>query len=392
MPSAAPAPAAPARDPLDDGALAPPPPPLPPAPAPPLVRRLGGLARRAAWRVMHPAAREPYLPQPRPRPLDRLYFESIDGWRAPLLWAPPAPGGPGEPVVLAHALGLSPDAFRLDDRRGLVGCLTRAGFSVYLLCHRGDAAAIPPDGARPFDFDDILERDVPAALARVREHSGFVRAHWVGHGLGGQLGLAWAARGGPGALASVVSVGAPVVFAGADLRTEVRRAARVAALLPGQWRLPTSAVGWAVAPWIGDGAALDGLGSAATAGPDARGLLCFGTGDLAAGIVAQVGRWLAAGSWTDRSGLLDYAESLRGASGPLLVVASPDDVVCPAAAALAALDAWGEGPRERVVVPGYGHVDPLTAGDAQDRVAAPIVAFLDRHRRRAWPDPSDPVP
>ena len=384
MPPSA-APPAPAHDPVDDGALASPP-PSPSAPPIPLARRLGGLARRAAWRVLWPGERGPYLPGERPRPLVRLYYEAVDGWRAPLFWVPPCPGGSGEPVVLAHALGLAPDGFRLHARAGLAEALSRAGFSVYLLAHRGDAAAMAPAGAADFDFDAVLERDVPAALARVAEHSGLPRAHWVGHGLGGQLGLGWAGRAGRGALASVVAIAAPVRFVEQRAGSELVRAARVASLLPAHWHLPTRGIAWALAPTVGTGLAVDGVASSRTRGALARGLLCHGADDPAVGLIAQVGRWSVTGVWSDRTGLVDYAETLGAADGPLLVVAGGEDRICPPADALAAVAKWGGAPHAQVVVPGYAHLDPLTADDVEERVVDPVVAFLVRHRRRAWPE------
>mgnify|MGYP002005929939 FL=1 len=177
-----------------------------------------------------------------PRPVARLYYESSDGWRAPLRLLPPAAGGAGEPVVLAHATGLHPDAWRLGEGLTLARALSRAGFAVYLLSHRGDVDALPPHPRAGFDFDDILGRDLPAALARIREHAGFSRIHWVGHGMGGQLGLAHAARSRGEDLASVVVLGAPARFERDAVRSEVRRLARVAGLMPAHWRLPVRSV------------------------------------------------------------------------------------------------------------------------------------------------------
>lgn len=362
------------------GALASPPPPLT-APEPILARQLGRLARRTVWRVLHPAARESFRPQERLRALDRLVYHSSDGWRAPLLWLPPVPGGSGEPVVLAHALGLSPDAFRIDLQHSLAGALRRAGFSVYLLAHRGDRAAEPPLRGGAFSFDDVLERDLPAALARVREHSGFPQVHWVGHGLGGQLGLAWAGR---DRLASVTALCAPVSFAASEQRTELRRMARIAAVLPCHWSLPTGSLAWAVAPWVGDGSALAGACSASTGGEQARGMLCQGSQDLGVGLIRQIGRWIDSGCWTDATGLLDYAASLADARDPLLVLAAQNDALCPPRRALEAAERWGGSPTSSRVLSGYAHLDPLTACDADAQVFQPIVRFLSAHRRRAW--------
>jgi pimeloyl-ACP methyl ester carboxylesterase len=306
-----------------------------------------------------------------------LYYESVDGWRAPLFFVPAAPGTAGEPVVLAHALGLSPDAFRVDPDGGIVTTLSRAGFSVYLLTHRGDAASLPPPDPRRFDFDDILERDLPAAMARVYEHAGYRRPHFVGHGLGGQLGLAYAARFGADGPATVTAIHAPVAFGAAAARSELRQASRIVSLLPSHWRIPTAAMAWATAPWVeGDH----------PRGSRVRGLLCRGMDDVSLGLAQQMARWIRSGSWTDRTGHIDYAESLVDARCPLLVVAPGRDRWCGSQDALLALERWGGGSRSRVLVEGYDHLDPLVSTERQPEWVDALVTFLSRHRARSVAD------
>jgi oxygen-independent coproporphyrinogen-3 oxidase len=331
---------------------------------------------------MHPAAKERYVEAPAPRPLTRLYYEADDGWRAPLLYLPPVPGGAGEPVVLAHALGFGADAFRYGTGSTLAGHLSDAGFAVYLLTHRGDRDAIAPD-RRGFTFDDVVEHDVPAALARVREHARYPRAHWVGHGLGGQLGLAWAARSAADGLASVVALCAAVRFE--VTRSEARRAVVVAGLLPAHWSLPARSLGPFVAPWIDEGRDLLEHVRPGTTSPDRlRGVLHHAVEDLPIGLVRQMSRWLSAGSLVDAHGLLDYPEALRDARVPLLVGVAGGDRVCAPACGSAALDTWG-GEGDLLVFPDtYGHLDPLLARDAEARVFGPVKAWLSERRRLAW--------
>ena len=298
---------------------------------------------------------------------------------------PAAPGSPGEPLILAHALGLHPDAFRLGGVGTLAHALSRAGFTVYLLAHRGDRDALPPDGARPFDFDAVLRRDVPAAVARVREHAGFPRVHWVGHGLGGQLGLAWASRTAGEHLASLVAVGAPTRFEPGAARSEIRRLTRAAELLPRGWSLPARALAWSAVPWVD--AASDVLGQVqpgSAHAPRLRGVLTYATEDLPVGLLRQVSRWQRTGTWSDRTGLVDYAEALADARGPLLVVCGPDDRLCPPDAALWAAARWG-GSAESLLLPaGLGHLDALVGTDAAEHVHKPLVRWLSGVRRRAW--------
>src|SRR5690606_29640492 len=163
-----------------------------------------------------------------------------DGWHAPVLHLPARPGGAGEPVLVAHGLGVVGDVFRYGRGPTLAQRLSAAGFSVYLLAHRADREGLPPaDGARAaVSFDDLVERDLPAAVERVLGHAGYPRVHVVGFGLGGQLALVHAARR-PASLASVVAVGSPVRFPRS--RSGLRLGARLLGLLPAHWHLPLRA-------------------------------------------------------------------------------------------------------------------------------------------------------
>lgn len=350
-------------------------------PGRPWLQDFGGLARRAVYHLLNPMVREPCLEGAAPPPLARVYYE-VAGWQVPLRVLEPAPGGPGEPVLLAHALGLHGDAWRLGGRVSLASTLSRAGFRVYLLAHRGDRDAVHPTGGASFDFDHLLREDVPAALAAVRSHSGSARVHWVGHGLGGQLGLAHAAR--DRDLASVVAICAPARFPAAP-RSEARRIALAARLLPAGWQIPSRSVAWASVPWVDERQSLLGQVQPGTIeGPRLRSLLTWGTDDLPVGLLRQVHRWQRSGVWSDRTGCIDYAETLVDARGPALVLAAGGDALCPPDSALWAAERWG-GHAERLrLADTYGHLDPILARSASDAVFRPIARWLSALRRRAW--------
>ena len=289
------------------------------------------LVTKILWRVAHPRSREPFVEHPRPVALSRVYYTSRDGWRSPLFHLPAKPGGAGEPVVLAHALGVGPDAFRYGRGPTLASALQRAGFNVYLLTHRGDSESVGPrrgtSSADGCGFDGIVRNDVPALLGRVREHSGFPAVHWVGHGLGGQLGLAWSGWSASEGLASVVAIGAPIRFE--PSRSTSVRLARAAALLPAHWGLPTQAATRALAPWV----AANGTSPPARV----RGLLRYASEDVAAGLLDQVSRWMYEGRLVDSAGNFDYTIALSRATTPLLCVAVPGDVMAPLACATPAV-------------------------------------------------------
>lgn len=335
---------------------------LPPARA--LAATAVELTRKLAWHTLHPRNRERFLVHGRPVPLTRLDYTAGDGWTAPLYRLDAAPGGAGEPVVLAHGLGLNADAYRAGEH-SLAGQLSRAGFTVYLFAHRGDRAA---RGRGRTDFDAIVEGDVPAALERVLEDSGAQRAHWVGHHLGGQLGLVAAGRGEP--LATLAALGAPVEF---DTSAPQWRRLRMASrLVPGGWMLPADRLARLALPFVGDETLFGDASGAA-----ARELVEYGSERVSAGLLRQVLEWMESGSLSSRGGLVDYTANFSQASVPLLVAyagRAEDN-----AAVTAPLQRWRHPDALALCLPGTD-VD-LALGTGLE----PLVGWLCERRALAWP-------
>src|SRR5262249_59578807 len=87
-------------------------------------------------------------------------------------------------VVLQHGLGSNGLLFLV---RGvsLAEHLAELGFDCYVTELRGAGRSQRPRGG--WALDDYLERDLPALLERVREHSGQRELSFIGHSLGGAL-------------------------------------------------------------------------------------------------------------------------------------------------------------------------------------------------------------
>jgi len=340
-----------------------------------VAARVLDVAGAAAFHVLHPALRERFVEAARPGLLTRVEYRTDDGWTSPLHYLPPRPGGAGEPVVLAHAAGVSADAFRYGVGRTLAGELSRRGFAVYLLHHRGDRSSRGPTQTR-VDFDAILHRDVPQALARVTEHSGYPRSHWIGHGVGGQLGAAWATQDDGRWLASVCVLDAPVRFSTPS--SAARRKALALRLLPRHWEIPTRSLAQLSAPFT----LADEVQDASHAsGPRYRGLMAHAAEDIAVDLLRQIEAWIATGSLTSRGDVIDYTEALSAAAVPLLALSSDGQPGC-----RAILDTWGHPDRAHRTVDGYGALDLLAAVDAHNRVFEPVADWLLDRRRLAWGD------
>jgi alpha-beta hydrolase superfamily lysophospholipase len=92
-------------------------------------------------------------------------------------------------VILQH--GLASGALGFDyPGRSLARSLSALGFDCFLPELRGHGTSEIPRDHR-WDFDDHLERDVPAILDAARGISGHARVHWVGHSMGGILLLCY---------------------------------------------------------------------------------------------------------------------------------------------------------------------------------------------------------
>jgi len=363
----------------DVTALASPPPAWTETPS----RDLAGLVVRAAaqvaWTARNPSER--FANRADGPPPDRVYYQAADGWEAPLLRYAPRHGASGEPLLLAHGLGTGATALDFREERSLARAAWRRGYDVYLLSHRGDRGSVPPPRARSFDFDDIVDLDLPAALDAVRRASGAERVLWLGHAMGGQLLYGHLARGGADDLAAGVALCAPVRFEAP--RSAARVAAVVARLLPTGWRIPTRGLNRAMAP-LGAPASLRALADD-TDGPDLRGWMLDGVEDVDAGLARQVARWVSTGAMCDRSDRFDYVSALAGVRLPVMVVAAGGDRICPPAAALPAAEAldardlcWEE------LDESWGHLDVLLGRRAADELFPLLLDWLEEHRRDCW--------
>lgn len=127
------------------------------------------------------------------------------------LWRSTAPDAP---VVLI----LPAMAMKAKHYRGLAGALNASGAAVVTCDLRAQGEAQPPLETCPnFGYREMLEEDLPAVVAAVRETFGVDRIHLFGHSVGGQLAVLRAAAefgtaGAASSIASVTIIGTGTVF------------------------------------------------------------------------------------------------------------------------------------------------------------------------------------
>lgn len=146
---------------------------------------------------------------------DQVHFVTTeDDWTLALHHYLPAEPKFAEPVLLCHGLGANRFNFDLIEDRSLARSLAKQGFDVWSLELRGHGLSSRPGLFTPFswgfNFDDFLDKDIPAALELVKRVSGQPRVFWLGHSMGGMLGYALAGDEKRDDLAGLVAVCSPV--------------------------------------------------------------------------------------------------------------------------------------------------------------------------------------
>lgn len=139
--------------------------------------------------------------------MERHEITTEDGWAIQLRRYP----GEGPPVLLVHGMGANSYNFDLNRRWSLARYLSRQGFDSWVVELRGRGATRPPPGRPDWDFEDFLHHDLAAAVGLLQR----VRAqplHWIGHSMGGMLGIAWACCRSQEMLRSLVLFGTPLGF------------------------------------------------------------------------------------------------------------------------------------------------------------------------------------
>jgi pimeloyl-ACP methyl ester carboxylesterase len=200
-------------------------------------------------------------------------------------------GASARSVLLVHGAFSSHTVWQRGGSRntGLAMFLVTSGFDVWLADWRSHGAAAREPQPHAWHFEDTIRRDAPTLAGYVREARGGAAPVWVGHSVGGAIGLAHLARE-PGSLAAVVTLGTPGPVMGVQRRC---LALGTIALCHALGRFPARA-------------------------------LRMGPEDEAALVLAEWMEWNVRGAWRGADGF-DYLAPLRRTRTPLLAVAGEAD-------------------------------------------------------------------
>jgi pimeloyl-ACP methyl ester carboxylesterase len=307
-----------------------------------------------------------------------IHVVTRDGRRLALHRRRPETGRRRHPVVCCHGLGANHVGFDMHPGFSVARHLASRGYEVLLLDLRGHGRSErPPWG---WSFDDYLLEDVPAAIAA----AGGGPVHWIGHSMGGLLGLSHLARGARD-LRSLVTVGSSLDYTTSasgfrsllPLRALLRRLpavpvgtlARLSARFVGRRPTPYEAFNvWA-----------------SNCDPVLWRRICEeGFHAVSPPVMAQLSTAFDEGGLRSWDGSVRYLEGLAASETPVLMLAGDRDAQCPpeAAARTAAVLRKGElrvfGP-DQGCADHYGHFDLLMGHRVRAEVFPWVDAFLDRH-------------
>ncbi len=312
-------------------------------------------------------------------------IKTEDGWFI-RLFRRKSSEAPGEPVLLVH--GLAANRLNFDAPAGLsiVDTLVEEGYDCWTVELRCCESATPAEGRDIGDisFDDYLFKDLPAAIAYIRQTTGYEKVHWVGHSMGGMLLYAYNAAFGSEFLASGVALGAPAGFKNVAYKPPafLFRLTMVAprlvrtilkSLTPFTKSLRPKYIGFPV-NWDNVHPALEPstLFNMVEAVPPQ--------------VAREVDGWLATGSWKVKGGRLDVTAKLAEIDVPLLVICGKDDPFTPEIKIQPFFDALPGKDKQLIFLSkkngfsaNYGHADLAFGMNSTQEVYMPALEWIQDH-------------
>jgi pimeloyl-ACP methyl ester carboxylesterase len=143
---------------------------------------------------------------------------SLCATRCSLTTAAPPVSPDAPPVILCHGLGSNRNTYLLPAQRNIVHMLLECGFDVWLAELRGHG--LSKTGTIwdcPWDVSDYIS-DAFAFAAFVSGQASGASVHWIGHSLGGIIGIAMASLPQAPPLASVIAVGSSFFYSDSVFR------------------------------------------------------------------------------------------------------------------------------------------------------------------------------
>ena len=315
---------------------------------------------------------------------ERHAARTPDGWNLALYRYRAVGAAQSVPVICSHGMAGSHFIFDLHPDYSLARYLAHQGFDTWLVDLRGRGDSWPAGGAHPglqWSFDDFAERDLPAAVARVREITGREEVFWLGMEMSGQALYAAAILGTANHVRAAVTCGSPVLTPATALVPGVTSAPRARR----NGRVPFRGGARLAGPVLAYGGFRVLESSFRRCNSDPIVVARYfrnGIPDEATDLIDQFAGWIRDGSMRNRDGSVVYSERLADVRLPLLGLAAAHDLQRPPEAVRAAFDAFGSTDKTFVRA---GIADGFPVDFAHDDLLAGVAAPAEIFPRiAAW--------
>ncbi len=328
-----------------------------------------------AGATLYTAATEALIRSRTPYSAPKRHFVAAeDGQRLALDEYVPAGKEQGT-VYLQHGLGSRANTFDLHPHGpSLARWLASRGWHVYLGSMRGRETGDKFD----WKFSDYLFFDVPALTGAVKSLCG-ESFHWVGHSLGGILGLAHAARSGGKEIASITTIASALHYGvGGSTFNGTNETEGVHAILEGRKKVWNKLYHRLVAPWAATGL-MPGKSIYNRKNMSQDALLAFHGHTMADMTVPEL---MELASTFDGEGILcDGIEErlpvlAKDLPVPWLCIAGSADRQCPPETIRWTYDRLSPPQKRWHLAKGYGHVDLVCGERASTEVWSKIDEFI----------------
>ena len=319
------------------------------------------------------------------------YATTSDGWKVALhRYLPSSREENRRPIVLCHGLGANRHNFDLGRGPSLARYLRERGHDVWVLELRGAGCSSRPrwfNGRRyTWNFDDFIERDIPAALDLVRRKTGIGQVNWVGHSMGGLVMYAFLQEQGHEAIASAVAVSSPGLFRTLGPIRPIHRLLKALLVFPA---IHFEGLARGVAPLAGRSRFvlhMSGNNPETLKGLSVRLIMANLATDIPRPLPRQFVDWGESGDIRTADRRRSYRDGFGRARTPMLFLAGSIDALAPPASVRYAYDRVGSEEKEFRELGrthgdsvDYGHGDILLGSHAEEEVFPVIEAWLRDH-------------
>ncbi|MGH7272674.1 MAG: alpha/beta fold hydrolase [Polyangiaceae bacterium] len=319
-------------------------------------------------------------------PSELVPCTTSDGLSLALRRIRPRGAHPRGPLIMQHGLGSNGFIFDCPGR-SLSTHLASRGFDCYVAELRGAGQSDRPKG--PWGIDEYVEIDIPAILAAVKSASGAERVSWLGHSLGGILGMFYAMEHPGGPIARLVAVASALDYRpGRSSFRELRKLRWVA----GDWMqfLPFGAIARLSAKIAGRGPALApekmNFRRSNVEAEILRAALARGFAPIPIRLFDDLDTTFSERGFSRKRGEIRYLDRARDLRVPTCLIAGARDVQCSILAVEATARLLVNAPEVQVScfgkafgqVDDYGHFDLVIGRRAERETWPTILTFLEK--------------